>query len=85
MNIMRLNFSHGDHEFMSNIIAMQRRLVAQRQEEYRRDPRLKLADFEDGSPDDICAIAADTKVPPPEKMGGGSAANGSDLCTLLTV
>eukprot|EP00050_Salpingoeca_kvevrii_P007683 m.297821 g.297821 ORF g.297821 m.297821 type:complete len:557 (+) comp13717_c0_seq1:13-1683(+) len=63
MNIMRLNFSHGDHASMAEIIALQRRLVAERQENYRRNPHLKLADFDDGSADDICAIAADTKGP----------------------
>ena len=64
MNVMRLNFSHGSHDDKTRVISDLRDVVG----EFRADPVYHgggsgQIDFEDGSREDICAIAADTKGP----------------------
>jgi len=56
MNVMRLNFSHGTHEQKAEVIAELRSVLT----EIRQTDAV---DFSDGSREDICAIAADTKGP----------------------
>ena len=61
--MMRLNFSHGSHD-KARVISDLRDVVG----EFRADPVYHgggsgQIDFEDGSREDICAIAADTKGP----------------------
>ena len=57
MNVLRLNFSHGTHEEKARVIGDLRSIVS----DYRSSTT--AIDFSDGSREDICAIAADTKGP----------------------
>ena len=57
MNVLRLNFSHGTHDDKSRVISDLRDIV----QEYRSTS--STVDFSDGSREDVCAIAADTKGP----------------------
>lgn len=57
MNVMRLNFSHGTYEQKRKAIATLRDIL----QEFR-DPNYSV-DFSDGSLEDFCAIASDTKGP----------------------
>ena len=56
MNVLRLNFSHGTHEQKTEVISNLRNIVKDIREE-------DSVDFSDGSREDFCAIAADTKGP----------------------
>ena len=56
MNVLRLNFSHGTHEQKAEVITSLRSLLV----DIRQAGEL---DFSDGSREDFCAIAADTKGP----------------------
>jgi pyruvate kinase len=56
MNCLRLNFSHGSHEEKADVIARTRDIL----ESIRKEDNI---DFSDGSLENICAIAADTKGP----------------------
>ena len=56
MNVLRLNFSHGTHEQKAKVISSLRSLLV----DLRQTGEL---DFSDGSREDFCAIAADTKGP----------------------
>lgn len=58
MNVLRLNFSHGSHDDKSRVIKDLRSIV----HEFRTSPS-GCIDFSDGSREDVCAIAADTKGP----------------------
>ena len=60
MNVLRLNFSHGTHDDKARVIGDLRRIV----QEYRSSATQRVSiDFSDGSREDCCAIAADTKGP----------------------
>jgi len=65
MNVLRLNFSHGTHQDKERVIGDLRSIIG----EFRanRDSGNKQTsgsiDFSDGSREDVCAIAADTKGP----------------------
>jgi pyruvate kinase len=63
MSVMRLNFSHGDHEEKELLIKQLRAVVAQSQQRLAANPLLRVVDFDDGSLEDLCAVAADTKGP----------------------
>jgi pyruvate kinase len=56
MNVLRLNFSHGSHEDKSRVIADLRAVLGNIRKGHK-------VDFSDGSREDICAVAADTKGP----------------------
>lgn len=56
MNVLRLNCSHGDHDFYREVIGT----LADCLENVRQSKRI---DFSDGSREDICAVALDTKGP----------------------
>jgi pyruvate kinase len=56
MNCMRLNFSHGTHEQKADIIGRTRAILASIRDD-------GVIDFSDGSLENVCAIAADTKGP----------------------
>lgn len=58
MNIMRLNFSHGDHTEKSELIQRLRRVVQESQQRLATNSDLRAEDFADGSREDICTIAA---------------------------
>ena len=57
MNVMRLNCSHGSHEHKAEVIAELRSAIS----ELREDGM--TPDFSDGSNEEMCAIALDTKGP----------------------
>jgi pyruvate kinase len=65
MNVLRLNFSHGSHEDKERVIRDLRSIIA----EFRTNRgsgnknTWGSIDFSDGSREDVCAIAADTKGP----------------------
>jgi len=56
MNVLRLNFSHGTHEQKTEVISKLRSIVKDIRE-------TNSVDFTDGSREDFCAVAADTKGP----------------------
>ncbi|KNC51269.1 pyruvate kinase [Thecamonas trahens ATCC 50062] len=72
MNVMRLNFSHGSYEDKAKAIATLRA-------ELDRNARSDV-DFDDGSCEDLCAIAADTKGP---EIRTGAVADGAKAVELV--
>ena len=58
MNVMRLNCSHGSHEFFAEATKTLKRDVL--------NARVRGVDFSDGALEDVCAVALDTKGPESE-------------------
>ena len=60
MNVLRLNFSHGTHEDKARVIGDLRSVLTEFRAAMGGSGDI---DFDDGSREDVCAIAADTKGP----------------------
>ena len=56
MNVLRLNCSHGDHDFYRNVIGTLRECLDDVQHSHH-------IDFDHGAREDTCAVALDTKGP----------------------
>lgn len=56
MNVMRLNCSHGNHKWFTDVINDLRYVVREVRKQHH-------VDFDDGSREDVCAVALDIKGP----------------------